>query len=258
MQLYNDDCFNVLKGISDGSVDLVICDLPYGQIAQKWDCKLDLGLLWSEYNRILREGGIVILFSSGTFTMELYNSNPKQYKYKLIWEKNTPSGMNSARYRPMKYYEEIMVFVKGKTKLATYNPIMKPRTESRFKYAYGEKYKHHCTSNNHIPNELEKRDKVYDIDWVQPSDVLKFNVVPNKKKIHPTEKPIELLEWLIKTYSNEGDLILDNCMGSGSTIVAGEKLGRRCIGIEKDKEIFDKAVERIESSGGYVSEDVWV
>lgn len=258
MQLYNDDCFNVLKGISDGSIDLVICDLPYGQIAQKWDCKLDLGLLWSEYNRILREGGIVVLFSSGTFTMELYNSNPKQYKYKLIWEKNVPSGMNSARYRPMKYYEEIMVFVKGKTKLATYNPIMKPRTESKFKYAYDEKYTHHCASNSHIPNELKREDRKYDKDWVQPSDVLKFNVVHNKLKIHPTQKPVELLEWLVKTYSNEGDTVLDNCMGSGSTIIACERLGRNSIGIEKDKEIFDKAVERIENTDmSRVVDEVW-
>jgi site-specific DNA-methyltransferase (adenine-specific) len=246
--LYNDDCFNILQGIKDDSVDLVICDLPYGQIAQKWDCKLDLGLLWSEYNRILREGGIVILFSSGTFTMELYNSNPKQYKYKLIWEKNVPSGMNSARYRPMKYYEEIMVFVKGKTKLATYNPIMKPRTESKFKYAYEAKYKHHCASNSHIPNESEKQDRIYDVDWVQPSDVLKFNVVPNKKKIHPTEKPIELLEWLIKTYSNEGDLIYEPFMGIGSTVLACIELNRNYVATEIDESYFNIAKNRIKES----------
>ena len=248
MKIYNNNCFDIFPLIQDSSIDLIICDLPYGQIAHKWDCKLDLNHLWNEYNRILKDGGIVLLFSSGVFTMELYNSNPKQYKYKLIWEKNTPSGMNSARYRPMKYYEEIMVFIKGQTKLATYNPIMKPRTESKSKYAYGEKYKHYCSSNSHIPNELERINKVYDIDWVQPSDVLKFNVVNNRIKRHPTQKPIELLEWLIKTYSNEGDIILDNCMGSGSTIIAAEKLGRNSIGIEMNKEIFDKAQEWINES----------
>ena len=245
--IYNDDCFDVFASkIKDNSIDLVLCDLPYQQIAQKWDIKLDLDRLWEEYNRILKKGGIVLLFSSGTFTYELYNSNPKQYKYKLIWEKNTPSGMNSARYRPMKYYEEIMVFQKGLTKFITYNPIMKPRKQGKTTYCYSDKYTHHCTSNNHIPNELKKIDKVYDIDWVQPSDVLKFNVVNNRLKIHPTQKPVDLLEYLIKTYSNEGDIILDNCMGSGSTVETCINTNRNCIGIEKDIKIFDIAEKRLQ------------
>lgn len=245
IQIYNDDCFNILPQIENESVRLILCDLPYQQIAQKWDIKLDLDKLWKEYNRILKDGGIVLLFSSGAFTFELYNSNPKQYKYKLIWEKNTPSGMNSARYRPMKYYEEIMVFQKGLTKNIVYNPIMKPRKQGKTTYCYSDKYTHHCTSNKHIPNELKRIDKVYDIDWVQPSDILQFNVVNNRLKVHSTQKPVDLLEYLIKTFSNEGDTILDNCMGSGSTMVACKNTQRNGIGIELEKKYFDIAQERI-------------
>ena len=246
-EIYNNDCFNIFESkIKPNSIDLILCDLPYQQIAQKWDVKLPLDKLWQEYNRILKDGGTILLFSSGTFTFELYNSNPKQYKYKIIWEKNTPSGMNSARYRPMKYYEEIMVFQKGLTKNAIYNPIMKPRKQGKTTYCYSDKYTHHCTSNKHIPNELKKIDKVYDIDWVQPSDIIQFNVVNNRLKIHSTQKPVKLLEYLIKTYSNENDIVLDNCMGSGSTIEACINTKRYGIGIEKDCKIFDIAEKRLQ------------
>lgn len=245
IKLYNDDCFNVFEEIKDDSIDLILCDLPYQQIAQKWDVGLNLSRLWQEYNRMLKNGGTVLLFSSGAFTFELYNSNPRQYKYKIIWEKNTPSGMNSARYRPMKYYEEIMVFQKGLTKNTTYNPIMKPRKQGKTTYCYSDKYTHHCTSNKHIPNELKKIDKIYDIDWVQPSDVIQFNVVNNRLKVHSTQKPVELLEYLIKTYSNENDIVLDNCMGSGSTIIACVNTNRSGIGIELDNDIYKIAHDRI-------------
>ena len=182
------------------------------------------------------------MFSSGEFTYKLYESNPSQYKYKLIWKKNVPTGMNSARYRPMKYYEEVLIFQKSNK--CTYNPQMKERVGEK-KQCY--RYEHYYGGNNHIPNEIEKVKKKYDPDLVQPSDILEFNVVPNRgNKLHPTQIPVELLKWLIKTYTNEGDLVLDNCMGSGSTGVACKHLNRRFIGIEKDEMYFIIAKDRIE------------
>jgi site-specific DNA-methyltransferase (adenine-specific) len=167
-------------------------------------------------------------------------SNIKKYRYKLIWKKNVPTGMSSAKYRPMKYYEEIVIFGNAKAK---YNPVMKPRVGVG-KACYN--YNHYCGNNNHI--KLNKVKKQYDPDFVQPSDVIEFNVVPNRNgKLHPTQKPVELLEYLIKTYSNEGDIILDNCIGVGSTALAAINTNRKYIGYELDKTFYDKCITRIEN-----------
>ena len=239
IELYNGDCLIEMNKIKDKSVDLILCDLPYGSTSCSWDIIIPFDKLWEEYNRVLKDTGIVVLFSSGLFTIDLINSNRKDFKYKMVWKKNVPTGMSSAKYRPMKYYEEICVFYKKK---GTYNPQMKPR-EGVGKACYN--YDHYCGDSNHV--EYEKIKKRYDPDWVQPSDVLEFNVVPNRKgKVHPTQKPIELLEWLVKTYSNENDLVLDNTMGSGSTGVACVNLNRNFVGIEMDKSYFDIAKSRIE------------
>lgn len=238
IKLYNDDCFNIFPQIADKSVDLICCDLPYGTTACKWDSILPFDKLWKEYKRIIKDNGNIVLFSSGLFTIDLINSNRKDFRYKLIWNKNVPTGMSSAKYRPMKYYEEICVFGSSK---ATYNPIMKSRV-GKGKDCY--RYEHYCGDNNHI--QLEKQKKKYDPDFVQPSDVLDFNVVPNRNgKLHPTQKPVELLEYLIKTYTNEGMLVLDNCMGSGTCGVACKNTNRNFIGIEKEKDYFDIAEKRI-------------
>ena len=228
-----------MNKIEDKSVDLILCDLPYGSTQCSWDSIIPFDKLWEQYNRVLKDTGIVVLFSSGLFTIDLINSNRKDFKYKLIWKKNVPTGMSSAKYRPMKYYEEICVFYKKK---GTYNPQMKPR-EGVGKACYN--YDHYCGDSNHVS--YEKVKKRYDPDWVQPSDILEFNVVPNRNgKVHPTQKPIELLEWLIKTYSNENDLVLDNTMGSGSTGVACVNLSRNFIGIEMDESYFKISEERIQ------------
>lgn len=239
IKLYNGDCLVEMNKIKDKSVDLILCDLPYGSTQCSWDSIIPFDKLWEQYNRVLKDTGIVVLFSSGLFTIDLINSNRKDFKYKLIWKKNVPTGMSSAKYRPMKYYEEICVFYKKK---GTYNPQMKPR-EGVGKACYN--YDHYCGDSNHVS--YEKVKKRYDPDWVQPSDILEFNVVPNRNgKVHPTQKPIELLEWLIKTYSNENDLVLDNTMGSGSIGVACINLNRDFIGIEMDKSYFEIAKSRIE------------
>ena len=239
IKLYNGDCLVEMNKVEDKSVDLILCDLPYGSTQCSWDSIIPFDKLWEQYNRVLKDAGIVVLFSSGLFTIDLINSNRKDFKYKLIWKKNVPTGMSSAKYRPMKYYEEICVFYKKK---GTYNPQMKPR-EGVGKACYN--YDHYCGDSNHVS--YEKVKKRYDPNWVQPSDILEFNVVPNRNgKVHPTQKPIELLEWLIKTYSNENDLVLDNTMGSGSTGVACINLNRDFIGIEMDKSYFEIAKSRIE------------
>ena len=243
-KLLQGDCLELMKEIPNKSIDCIICDLPYNITACSWDNLIPFDKLWEQYNRILKDNANIILFSSGNFTFELYSSNPKQYKYKLIWKKNVPTGMSSAKYRPMKYYEEILVFQKGKS---VYNPQMKDRVGEK-KECY--KYDHYCGDNNHL-SDLKKQPKRYDPNKVQPSDVLEFNVVPNRNgKLHPTQKPIELLEWLVKTYSNENDVILDNCMGSGTTGVACKKLNRSFIGIELNEDYYNIAKERIENIRG--------
>lgn len=232
------DCLEEMKKIPDKSVDMILCDLPYNMTSMSWDCLIPFDKLWEQYNRIIKDNGNIVLFSSGLFTYKLINSNIKNFKYKIIWKKNVPTGMSSAKYRPMKYYEEICIFNNG---VGTYNPIKKERVGVG-KSCYN--YDHYCNPNNHM--NLGKVKKRYDPDFVQPSDVIEFNVVPNRKgKLHPTQKPIELLEYLIKTYSDNGDLILDNCMGSGSTGVACMNTNRNFIGIELDKNYFEIAKKRI-------------
>ena len=240
-KIYNEDCLIGMRDIPDKSVDCIICDLPYGATSCAWDILIPFDKLWEQYERIIKDDGNIILFCSGLFTIDLINSNRNRFRYKLIWNKNVPTGMATAKYRPMKYYEEICVFGNSASK---YNPIMKPRVGVG-KACYN--YDHYCCDNNHI--QLKKQKKRYDPDYVQPSDVLSFNVVPNRNgKLHPTQKPVELIEWLIKSYSNEGDTILDNCMGSGTTAVAAMRTGRNFIGFETDVNYFNIANERIKQN----------
>ena len=237
-ELYNDDCMKILGALKSNCVDLVLCDLPYQVTNCRWDKTPDLDSLWLEYKRIVRSTGNILLFSSGNFTIDLILSNRKDFRYRLIWKKNRPTGMSSAKYRPMKYFEEICVFSHSGS---TYNPIMKPRV-GKGKDCY--KYNHYCGSNNHI--HLDKINIRYDPEFVQPSDVLEFNTVPNRtSKLHPTQKPVDLCEYLIKSYSNVGDVVLDNCMGSGTTGVACAYTKRNFIGIEKDKKYYDIAYKRV-------------
>lgn len=241
MQLYNADCLDIMPTLGDNSIDLILCDLPYNITSMSWDCLIPFDKLWEQYERIIKPTGNIILFSSGMFTIDLINSNRKHFDYKLIWKKNVPTGMSSAKYRPMKYYEEICKFSIGK---GIYNPQMKPRVGEK-KECY--KYDHYCGESNHV--NYEKIKKRYDPDFVQPSDILEFNVVPNRKgKLHPTQKPVELCEWLIKTYSNQDGIVLDNCMGSGTTGVACINTNRDFIGIEMNKDYFEIAKERLENN----------
>ena len=238
-QIYDGDCLDILKNIPDNSIDLILCDPPYGVTSLGWDQVIPFQDLWTELKRVTKQTAPIVLFSSGLFTVDLINSNRSMFKYKLIWEKNVPTGMSSAKFRPMKYYEEICVFAKGKH---TYNPILKPRVGVG-KDCYN--YDHYCGKNNHI--DVEKKKIRYDPDWVQPSDIVKFNVVPNRKgKLHPTQKPVDICEYLIKTYSDEGTTVLDFAMGSGSTGIACLNTNRNFIGIELSENIFNVAKRRLE------------
>lgn len=241
VHLYLGDCLDIMQTIPDNSVDLVLCDLPYGELKSDtltWDNIIPFEPLWAEYNRVAKENAAFVLFSAGLFTVDLINSNRSNFKYRLVWKKNVPTGIASSKYQPMRYYEDICVFYR---KQPTYNPIMKPRVGVG-KACYN--YDHYCGDSNHL--KLDKVKKRYDPDWVQPSNVLEFNVVPNRNgKLHPTQKPTDLLEYLIRTYSNEGDTVLDNSMGSGSTGVACQNTNRNFIGIELQEKYFKIAQERL-------------
>ena len=229
----NADCFDVFPFIEDKSIDAIICDLPYGMTKNNWDSVLPIDKLWKEYNRIIKDNGAIILFGNQPFSSTLIVSNLKMFRYSLVWEKNKFSDFLNAKRKPMKTNEDILIFYK---KQPTYN----------IQYWYGEPYKRWNTQEavdkqtnygNHKLNVSESKDGKR-----LPTTVLKFNRV--ERPSHPTEKPVELLEWLIKSYTNEGDMVLDNTMGSGTCGLASIKNNRKFIGIEKEKQYYDVAVRR--------------
>lgn len=240
IKLLHGDCLELMKDIPDKSIDMILCDLPYGTTACKWDVVIPSEPLWEQYKRIIKENGIIVLFATLNFGIQLINSNYDWFKYDLVWNKNVPTGMSYAKYRPMRYHENILIFYKNRP---VFNKIMKPRVGEKKECYKG--YNHYCGDSNHHDN-FAKIAKQYNPDFVNPSSVLSFNVVPNRKgKLHPTQKPVELLEWLIKSYTLEGETVLDNCMGSGSTGVACINLNRNFIGIEKDDKYLEIAKNRI-------------
>ena len=230
MRLYNGDCLEVMDRLIETGVkvDCIICDLPYGTTWAKWDLIINFDELWKRYNKIIKDGGAIILFSSQPFTTKLISSNIKEYKYTWYWIKNNKGNFLNAKRQPMRQVEEINVFKKH-----NYYPQGLVINESGVGRSGG------CAKHT-LAN--------YKSEWEQkftgyPSNVLYYNVV--KKGIHPTEKPVDLLEYLIKTYSEDGDLVLDNCMGVGSTGVACKNTNRKFIGIELDEKYFDIVVDRI-------------
>lgn len=219
-----------MKDIPDNSVDMVLCDLPYGTTACKWDIIIPFTELWDAYKRIVKDNGAIVLFSAQPFTTKLIHSNLKQFKYCWYWVKPYSTGFCFAKYQPMRRVEDICVFYK---KGVTYYPqgLKEVENAKPKKGGGGQVY--------------NKLDKAYTPKYTNyPTNILKYNGV-YKDRLHPTQKPVELLEYLIKTYTKEGELVLDNCMGSGSTGVACMKTGRKFIGIEKDNTYYQKAKERI-------------
>lgn len=227
-----------MKDIPDGSVDMVLCDLPYGTTACQWDKVIPFEPLWEQYNRIIKKNGAICLFGSEPFSSLLRTSNLKHYKYDWIWDKKIPSGMSYARFQPMRQTECISVFSNGRS---SYNPQMSRRDKPIKKG--GNKY------SPSAPIQACKSGKSYDkvYEYKNPINIITFPKV-RKGSLHPTQKPIDLLEYLIRTYTNEGEIVLDNCMGSGSTGVACVNTNRNFIGIELDEKYFNIAKERIEQA----------
>lgn len=230
MKLLQGDCLELMKDIPDKSVDLILCDLPYGTTHNKWDTVISFDKLWAQYNRIIKDNGAILLFSQMPFGANLIMSNPKMFRYEWIWEKTQATGHLNAKKMPMKAHENILVFYKH---LPTYNPQMR----TGFK-AYTQK-SGRASSNygSQIQVITENNGERY------PIDIVEFE--KDSDKLHPTQKPVVLLEYLIKTYTNEGDTVLDNCMGSGSTGVACKNTNREFIGMELDEKYFKIACDRI-------------
>ena len=242
INLYNGDCLEVMKTIKDHSVDLILCDLPYVTTACKWDNIIPFDKLWEQYNRILKENGVALLFGSEPFSSQLRLSNLKNYKYDLYWKKEKPTNFMQLKRRAGKVTENICVFY---NKQPTYNPQMVEYKGRPVKNSYSEKSKRFCSIVSANSKGNLQLAEYQDNGYRYPNDILEFNRVPLRQYVHPTQKPVALLEYLIKTYTNENDLVLDNCMGSGSTGVACKNLHRNFIGIELDEHYFDVASERL-------------
>ena len=234
INLIQGDCLEKMKDIPDKGVDMILCDLPYGTTKCKWDAIIPLDRLWEQYNRIIKDDGAIVLFAQTPFDKVLGSSNLKMLRYEWIWEKEQGTGGLNVNKMPLKKTENILVFYK---KLPTYNPQMtqgKPYTIKRA-YVSSEIYGRTGTKDGYITKNEGLR---------HPTNILKFNR-ELKNRLHPTQKPVALLEYLIKTYTKEGEVVLDNCMGSGSTGVACLNINRKFIGIEKDEEYFEIACNRI-------------
>ena len=221
IQLLHGDCLELMKDIPDKSIDMILCDLPYGLTHCDWDIPLDMEFMWNQYKRIISDHGAILLFSIQPFTSDLIQSNRKMFRYEIVWKKTQPLGFLNANRMPLKTHENILVYYKH---LPTYNPIKRVIDEEDY-IDDGTRY---------------------------PGDVIEFSnwngsLFGNLKKVtkHPTQKPVPLLEYLIKTYTNEGDIVLDNCMGSGSTGVACVNLNRDFIGMELKQEYYDIARKSI-------------
>jgi site-specific DNA-methyltransferase (adenine-specific) len=230
------DCLEIMKTIPDGIVDSVIVDLPYGTTSNKWDSVLPLEKLWEQYLRIGKKNASYVFTSCQPFTTTLVASNIKMWKHEWVWIKNRGSNFANTVREPFKEHETIQVFCNGGW---TYNKQMQERTgagSDRVKYALNQRSK----SSNY--RDFEGRENTFQGELRVPSSWQKFNC---EVGLHPTQKPVTLMEYLIKTYTNEGDLVLDNCAGSGSTLVAAKNLKRQFIGIEKEKEYHEIIIKRL-------------
>ena len=217
------DCLKVLPLLSEDSVDMVLCDLPYGTTQNRWDSVIPLDRLWEQYRRVVKPDGAILLFSQGIFTARLIMSNERQFKYKLTWVKSKPTNFLNAKKQPLRKHEDICVFYR---RSGTYNPQMTPGEpydkgfrKNQLTGSYGD------FTSTHVKSEGSR----------YPTDVFYFKTAESEGEVvHPTQKPVELARYLVRTYSNEGDVVLDNACGSGSLLVAAVLEGRRFIGIESD------------------------
>lgn len=238
---YNIDCLEGMKEIDDKSIDMILCDLPYGTTNCSWDIVIPFDDLWKQYERIIKDNGAIVLFGSQPFTSILVTSNLKLFRYEWIYEKTQPSGHLNAKKMPMKYHENVLVFYK---KPPTYNP--QKTTGHKRKVSKGQ-----ITTKSQLGKGcygVAEKGANYDSTERYPKSIQCFsNGLMKQKSIHPTQKPVELLEYFILTYTNEGEVVLDNCAGSCSTGIACYNTKRNFIGFEKDKEIFLRGNERLKT-----------
>ena len=240
IQIKRGDCLELMKEIPDKSIDMILCDLPYGTTACKWDVIIPFDELWVHYNRIIKPHAPIVLFGNEPFTSCLISSNLKGFKYRWDWNKKIPSGMGYAKYRPMQQTEDIAVFT-SKGERANYYPQMIKR-EKPIKSG-GNSIQARVYSGFKCMENGQEYKKTYEYKY--PITLIEFDKI-RRGGLHPTQKPVALLEYLIKTYTNEGDIVLDNCMGSGSTGVACINTNRNFIGYELDEHYFQIAKERLE------------
>mgnify|MGYP000928305744 CR=1 FL=1 len=225
-QLFEDDCMECMKSIPDGSIDMILCDLPYGTTQNQWDCYIPLDQLWDQYIRIIKPNGAIVLTSHGLFTAKIIMSQPKLYKYKWVWEKSKPTNFLNAKKQPLRKHEDVCIFYK---KQPTYNPQMVPGDpydkgvrKDQLSGSYGDFQPVHVYSNGER----------------YPTDIIYVKTAESEGEVlHPTQKPIELGRYFVRTYSNPGDVVLDNTFGSGSFLVAALMEGRNFIGIEKNEDV---------------------
>jgi site-specific DNA-methyltransferase (adenine-specific) len=240
MQLILGDCLEKMKDIPDGSVDMVLTDPPYGTTACKWDSVINLPLMWEQLKRIIKPNGAIVMTASQPFTSALVMSNPDMFKYQMTWIKDRPSNPALAKKRPLNYTEDVLVFYK---EFGIFNPQYGKREEKNKRNNANEKF-----STESSAKLGDSYNKTGLNDFLYPKNYLKINV---QRGLHPTQKPVALMEYLIKTYTNEGETVLDFTMGSGTTGVACKNLNRDFIGIEKDQHYFDIAKVRIKAVRNY-------
>jgi len=233
-QVIQGDCLEVMKEIPDKSIDMILCDLPYGTTACKWDTIIPFEPLWEQYKRIIKDNGAIVLTASQPFTSALVMSNPNMFKYDLIWDKELSTGFLNANRMPLRSHEEVLVFYKNQP---TYNP---QKNIGEKNHSRG---KNKCKTNNLYGYHKIAEDNFTELK--HPKSVLNIRKEHPSKTIHPTQKPVALFEYLIKTYTNEGETVLDNCAGSGTTGVACKNLNRNFILIEKEPEYIDIINKRL-------------
>lgn len=235
-KIYHGDCLELMKEIPDGSIDMILADPPYERTQNSWDSIIPLDKMWEQYLRIIKDNGCIALFADGMFMADLMKSQSKLWKYNLVWDKVLTSGFLNANRQPLRQHEEICIFYK---KQPTYNP---QKIQGKPNHSRGKKKD--CQNNNYGEFGFVDNREILG-DFKHPTSILKFSKPHPSKAEHPTEKSLELCEWLIKTYTNDGELILDNCCGSGTTLVAALKNGRNYIGMDLEEKYCMVARNRI-------------
>ena len=247
-KIHHGDCLELMQDIPDGSVDMILCDLPYGTTACKWDTVIPFDPLWAEYARIIKPNGVVVLFADEPFTSRLICSNIENFKYRITWDKDIGGGYLNAKIMPLKQTEDICVFSKVNNGRFTYNPIMRDKESNRIRPIGRRNPVNPSTygaSNGQLSEDYNPK-KSYPTNLVKLSSrTAECNSI---NRVHPTQKPVALFEYLIRTYTNEGEVVLDNVIGSGTTAVAAINTGRQFIGIEREEEYVNIARERVEQA----------